>query len=142
MRTYVTFLRASSVSRPSQAQLAISVVTRWMSDQLIIHNYLFTLIKCNIYHVLSGGIHKLRRQDFTDFTNLDFRQNSTSILKSNDHVGYATKINFFLLPKVKDAKVFASTSQFPHFASTATKRLWKRSEGAVTVRQKLPCHLL
>ena len=44
--------------------------------------------------------------------------------------------------KVTDTIVFAATSQLPHFTSTVTKRLRKRSEEAVTLRQKLSCHLL
>ena len=38
-------------------------------------------------------------------------------------------------PKVNDKIVFDANS-------TATKCLWKRSEEAVTLQQKLPCHLL
>ena len=47
-----------------------------------------------------------------------------------------------LVSKVKDTKVFAATSQLPHFASTAMKCLWKTSEEAVALRQKFSFHLL
>ena len=48
----------------------------------------------------------------------------------------------FKMIKVKDTQVFAAMSQLPLFASTTTKCLWKRSEEAVTLWQKLSCHLL